>query len=181
PPPRVSGTTHRFVSPMGPGSTGFLVIRQAQPTADNIVVSAQLDTNIRFVEFLALACEDETNPEFGSDEIFTRITIDGNTSRAPAAGEIEYDCDDTIDSENWAGTFGSASISFVDSIGLRIVEGDDATPNDPSRFQFLPPLGPNEQAREAKHRSQALRWDFESGKYFLTYILRMRTNEPVKP
>lgn len=181
PPPLVSGTTHRFVSPMGPGSTGFLVIRQAQPTADNIVVSAQLDTNIRFVEFLALACEDETNPEFGSDEIFTRITIDGNTSRAPAAGEIEYDCDDTIDSENWAGTFGSASISFVDSIGLRIVEGDDATPNDPSRFQFLPPLGPNEQAREAKHRSQALRWDFESGKYFLTYILRMRTNEPVKP
>ncbi len=181
PPPLVSGTTHRFVSPMGPGSTGFLVIRQAQATAENIVVSAQMDTNIRFVEFQALACEDETNPEFGSDEIFTDVTIDGAISRFPAAGEIEYDCDDNIDSENWSGVFGLAAISFVDSVGVRLIEGDDATPNDSSRFQPLPPLGPNETVREALTKEKAMRWQFEGGKYYLTYVLRMRRNEPVKP
>ena len=166
---------------MGPGSTGFLVIRQAQATAENIVVSAQMDTNIRFVEFQELACEDETNPEFGSDEIFTDVTIDGTISRAPTAGEIEYDCDDNIDPENWAGTFGTESISFADSVGVTIIEEDDPGANDPSRFQPLPPLGPNETMREALTKEKAMRWQFEGGKYYLTYILRMRRNEPVKP
>ncbi len=87
---------------MGDGSSGYLVIEQAAPTGDNVKVTALMDTNIRSLDVFNLICEDETNPELGSDDIYTTFTVDGVTSRAPSSGEVEFDCDEPRDEKSWA-------------------------------------------------------------------------------
>ena len=36
----------------------------------------RMETTVRNLELKALICEDETNPELGSDDIYTQLTID---------------------------------------------------------------------------------------------------------
>lgn len=87
PPEQVLGTNRVLVGPMGPGSTGYLLIRQGAPTANDVTVSASMQTSLRILEIEALVCDDETNPEFGSDDIFTQVTIDGMTKRFPSGAK----------------------------------------------------------------------------------------------
>ena len=179
PPEQVMGQSRVFAGQMGPGSTGYLVIRQASATANDVPVSASLETNIRFLEAHALVCEDETNPEAGSDDIFTQVTIDGVSKRFPAAGEIEFDCDNSNDTKDWQAHFGPSTVTFVNGVGVRVMEEDDGNPNDPSRFNVVPPLPLG--ATFFNGTATPLKWSFEDGEYRLNYTLRMRRNEPVKP
>lgn len=172
------GGRRTFESPMGEGSTGFVVIRQAAPTAVDVPVTARMDTSLRLLDVLNLICIDETNPEFGSDDIFTVFTADGIDTRAPAAGEVEFDCDEPADDKAWAPWLGKPTIAFVGSAGLRVIEGDDTSPNDATRFQEVPALGPDEMVRNG--REKPLEWSFEDGEYQFTYMLRKRANAPVK-
>jgi len=172
------GGTRSFAGPMGEGSSGFLVITQAAPGAADVPVKARMDTSIRLLDVLNLICIDETNPEFGSDDIFTRFTVDGIDTRAPAAGEIEFDCDDSADEKGWAVWVGKPTIAFVEDAAVRVVEEDDASANDPSRLRQVPALGPDEMVLDG--RDKPLEWSFEDGEYRFTYMLRKRANAPVK-
>jgi len=179
PPEQVLGTSRVLVGPMGPGSTGYLMIQQASPTANDVPVSASMQTSLRILELEALVCADETNPEFGSDDIFTQVTIDGVTKRFPAGGEVEFDCDNSQDAKSWQASFGPPVVTFVNQVGMRVIEEDDSNPNDPSRFNLVPALPAGQTVLDGK--KQPLKWHFEDGSYFLNYVLRMRKNEPVKP
>ena len=78
----------------------------------------------------------------------------------------------------WQAHFGPPNLAFVSLAGVRVVEADDSSPNDPSRFRDVPLLGPGVTVFDGL--KSPLRWNFEGGKYLLPYTLRMRLNEPVK-
>ncbi len=179
PPPAVQvGQRRGYISKMGDGSGGYLVIEQAAPTGDNVTVSALMDTSLRLLDVFNLLCEDETNPEFGSDDIYTTFTVDGMTTRTPSSGEVEFDCDEPQDEKPWAPFVGKPTIVFVEQVGIRVVEEDDASANDPSRFNLVPALGVNDMVLDGlKH---PLVWKFEDGEYRFTFMLRKRPNKPVK-
>ncbi len=179
PPPAVQvGQRRGYISKMGDGSGGYLVIEQAAPTGDNVTVSALMDTSLRLLDVFNLLCEDETNPEFGSDDIYTTFTVDGMTTRTPSSGEVEFDCDEPRDEKPWAPFVGKPTIVFVEQVGIRVVEEDDASANDPSRFNLVPALGVNDMVLDGlKH---PLVWKFEDGEYRFTFMLRKRPNKPVK-
>ena len=173
-----AGQSRSYVSKMGDGSSGYLVIEQAAPTNDNVTVSALMDTSLRLLDVFNLICEDETNPEFGSDDIYTTITVDGVTTRAPSSGEIEFDCDEPRDEKSWAPYVGKPTITFVESVGIRVIEEDDTSANDPSRFNLVPALGVNDMMLDGL--KNPLVWKFEDGEYRFTFKLRKRPNTPVK-
>jgi hypothetical protein len=172
------GARRVFSGQMGDGSTGYLVIRQAAAGAADVPVTAHMDTSLRVLEVLNLTCIDETNPEFGSDDIFTEFTVDGILRRAPAAGEVEFDCDEPSDEKPWALAAGGPLVTFVDKVGVTIQEADDISEDDPSRFELVPALGADEMVRDG--RDHPLEWRFEDGTYRFSYILRKRENGPVK-
>jgi len=178
PGPAEDGTRRVFSSQMGDGSTGYLVIAQDGPTASDVPVSALLDTSLRLLDVHNLICIDETNPEFGSDDIFTEFTVDGVTTRAPSGGEVEFDCDDSADEKGWAGQVGKPTLTFVDQAGVKVLEEDDSSPDDPSRLQLVPALGATEMIWDG--RDKPLWWKFEDGEYRFTFVLRKRPNAPVK-
>jgi hypothetical protein len=179
PPIEESGTSRKFTDKMGPGSTGYVVIRQASAGAGDVSVWAFMETTVRNLELKALICEDETNPELGSDDIYTELTIDSMNKRYPLGGTLEYDCDDSAAQKNWPGDFGfPARLTFVEHAGMKLVEDDDSSPDDPSRFNNFPDLTPGVTVIDGM--MTPLIWRFEGGKYRLNYELRLRKNEPVK-
>ena len=127
---------------------------------------------------LNLICEDETNPEFGSDDIFTEFLVDGITTRHPGSGEIEFDCDEPRDEKAWAPYVGKPTITFVNDVGVRVLEEDDVEPDDPSRLQMIPTLGPVNMFIDG--RASPLQWNFEDGEYRFSFFLRKRENKPVE-
>ena len=164
-----------YSGPVGNGGKGFLVIRQASRAAAATPVKAVLDTNLRFISFGQLICFDETNPELGSDEIFSRIRVDGSTKRVPGSGYAEFDCNNNQDSANWGGLLGGPQTKvFVDGVSAQLFEEDDVSANDDARRLEVPNLSNGEGSRHDK-----LRWTFEDGDYRLFYELRRRPNEPV--
>ncbi len=178
PAPLEDGQRRVFASQMGDGSEGFLKIAQAAPTGSDVKVSATMDTSFRLLDIVNLICIDETNPEFGSDDIYTVFTVDGISTRAPSGGEVEFDCDEPRDEKNWVGAVGKPTINFVDKVGVKVLEEDDSSPNDPSRFQLVPSLGVNDMVWDG--RKSPLWWKFEDGEYRFSFVLRKRPNAPVK-
>lgn len=61
---------------------------------------------------------------------------------------------------------------------MKLVEDDDSSPDDPSRFNNFPDLTPGVTVIDGM--MTPLIWRFEGGKYRLNYELRLRKNEPVK-
>jgi hypothetical protein len=179
PPPLVkNGTTYTAEGPMGAGATGYLVIRQTAQSPFDITVAAAMETTVRNLELKALICEDETNPEFGSDDIYTQLTLDGVTTRYPLGGELEYDCDDSAAQKNWPGDFGyPSSVTFAGQARMKVVEADSSK-DDPSLVGTFPDLAPGVAVIDGFTRP--LLWRFDGGRYRLNYELRLRRNEPVK-
>jgi hypothetical protein len=173
-----SGDKRIFKSEMGDGSEGYLVIAQGAGTGNDVRVRALMDTSIRLLDIFNLTCIDETNPEFGSDDIFTTFDVDGVVRRAPSSGDVEFDCDEPRDEKNWVGALGTPTLTFVDKVGVRVIEDDDSSPNDPSRFNLVPALGVNQTKLDG--RDEPLDWRFEDGHYRMTFMLRKRPNAPVK-
>lgn len=177
PPIAISGSSRIVSDAMGNGTRGYLVIHQAAAGNQPVRVRASMQTTVRNLEIKALICEDETNPEFGSDDIFTQLSIDSRTIRFPASGEVEFDCDDSADQKDWATRFGSPNLTFVDHAGLKVFEQDDTSPDDPSHVRDFPDLPAGASSIDGVRTP--LIWNFEGGRYRLNYELTMRKNEPV--
>jgi hypothetical protein len=109
-----------------------------------------------------LVCKDETNPEFGEDEIELKINIDG--TGWVARGSASFDCNDQALARNWDSKLGV--IRFLDSVQFRTVETDD-NPDDvapvdtetakPLTTQFLEP------------EPHKIWWKWSGGEYELHY------------
>lgn len=168
------GTKVTFQGKAGDGSTGYLVIKQSSRGVQPTRVKASLATNMRFLTVRNLVCIDETNPELGSDDIFSVFKIDGDTLRAPHTGSIEFDCDNTADTKAWATWVGTKTLKFVDKVSVKLLEDDDLSPNDKAHVHEVPDLRKGETYVENRH----LAWHFEGGEYRFFYDLRMRPNEP---
>ncbi|MEI9889110.1 MAG: hypothetical protein WDN08_21915 [Rhizomicrobium sp.] len=170
-----AGAVTTFAGKAGDKAQGFLVIAQSQGAAAPTAVSASFDTNLRLFEMANLTCIDETNPEIGSDDIYTEFDVDGQIKRAPKSGDVEFDCDDATDPHAWPPQFGGPTISFSDHLKIRVEEGD-ATSND-DRSAWFPPvsLAPG----QPELMGQNLQWSFDGGKYQLDYNLRRRANGTV--
>jgi hypothetical protein len=159
----------------GDGASGYLVMKQGQPGPQAITVTGLYDTDLRELIVGQLVCRDETNPETGSDEIYSRFAIDGTQRRVPSAGYMEFDCDEPQDSKTWGPQLGQPSIAFVDSLRVKVLEEDDVSADDDSRWREVEPLASGDTARDGW-----LEWHFDDGHYRMRYELRRRPNQPVE-
>lgn len=167
--------TRRFEGQAPAGAKGYLVIKQSQAGASPRTVTAKLDSNIRYLRIGNLICTDETNPESGSDDIFTRVTIDGDPRRAPSSGYVEFDCDNHNDPEQWGPRIGVNPIVYTQGVSFGIAEDDDTSADDSSRRKAIPAL----KATESDRMEGKLEWRFDDGAYRLKYDLMRRLNGPV--
>jgi endonuclease/exonuclease/phosphatase family metal-dependent hydrolase len=159
----------------GDGAGGYLLLKQAAPGPQGANIVAHFETSLRLLEFKNLICANETDPQTGSDDMYTRFFIDGVMHRYPSNGYVEFDCDNTRHSQNWAHWVGRSTIVYVDEIKIRLSELDDASADDQSREFKLPALGELESRREG-----VLTWKFSGGKYEFPFTVRKRANKPVK-
>jgi hypothetical protein len=179
PPIAISDRSRIVSDAMASGAHGYLVIHQAEAGDLDVRVSAFMQTTVRNLELKALICEDETNPELGSDDIFTLLTLDNQTRRFPPAGEREYDCDDSADHKDWGAFFGPPSVlTFVNDAEMKVIEDDGPLPNDPSHLQKFPDLPAGASAIDGVRTP--LIWNFDGGRYRLNYELSMRLNQTVR-
>lgn len=168
---KASGTnTDTYEGKVADGGKGFLVIKQSSAAAQSTIVTGKLDSNIRFLDVGNLICLNETNPETGSDDIFTRVNVDGTKWRAPATDFIEFDCDSHADTEAWANRVGYARIAFLDEFAMQIFEDDDVSANDSSNKKVAPAL----TSSELQRMDDKLIWNFDGGKYRFNYNLYRR-------
>lgn len=165
----------RWKGAAGTGASGYVRIRQGRPGPAPRTVTARLDPSIRFLNIFELVCEDETNPELGSDDIYSILTIDGVQRWAPAVGQREFDCDEPRDQHDWGAEVGLGTIAFADKVQIRLYEQDSPTSDDllvtrellaPAAGQMVRANGPAE-------------WKFHGGHYRLHYETRRRENVPV--
>ena len=130
-----------------------------------------MDTNIRFLDVLNLICEDETNPEFGSDDIFTEV--DGRRHHV-ALSRLAARSNSTATSRatRRPGRRLSESRRSPSSTtsAFAVLEEDDVSPNDPSRLQMIPALGPQDMFVDG--RANPLQWNFEDGEYRFSFMLQ---------
>jgi hypothetical protein len=169
--------THPFVvsftGPVNDSGHGYLLVKQSTPAPIPTPVTALLKTDIRFFEFSHLTCEDETNPEAGSDDIYTQFVVDGQSRRGPGSGYVEFDCNDNEDPEDWRKILGLDHFAYTKSLIIRIREEDDSSGDDASKRFDLSPLGQDQSERKG-----IVEWTFDDGKYRLDYRLVRRRNEP---
>jgi endonuclease/exonuclease/phosphatase family metal-dependent hydrolase len=159
----------------GHGAGGYLLLKQAAPGPQGANLVAHFETSLRLLLFKNLICANETDPQAGSDDVYTRFFIDGVMHRYPGNGYVEFDCDSTRHSQNWAKLVGRDTIVYVDNLRIRLSELDDASADDQSREFKLPTLSELESVREG-----VLTWKFSGGKYEFPFTVRKRANKPVK-
>jgi hypothetical protein len=167
------GDDQTFAGPMGDGSSGYLVIKQSMADVSDTVVTARMESDFKALTLFQLVCEDETNPEFGSDEIFTTLTLDGVANRLPPSGYVEFDCDSPRDPKNW-GWNGNPRY-YVGPATIRLVEDDDLSPSDPSSLRTLPVPVPGPHGTR-----EWFNWHFDGGFYRLEFEVLWQENKPVE-
>jgi hypothetical protein len=170
-----SGTTHVATLKADDGSTGYLHIRQESALQGPTSLSVRYDSNLRYLDVGSLVCYDETNPETGSDDIFTRFRIDGANRRAPTSGYVEFDCNESRHSRAWGPVLGMSQVRYLDEVSIRLIEEDDASANDQSNRFAIPDLAPGVVASGDRY----LEWKFDGGHYRFNYRLALRRNAPV--
>lgn len=165
-----------YTGKIGDGGKGYVLIKQSSRAPNTTNLKVAFDTDLRFIRIGNLTCIDETNPELGSDDIFTRVDIDGDVRRAPNSGYVEFDCDDNQDAKNWATRIGgSATKAFLGKFAMRVIEEDDVSPNDNASLRTVSALADGEIER----KGAILEWSFEDGEYQFDYDLMRRLNAPV--
>lgn len=159
----------------GSGSKGYLRIRQETPDpSQERTIRVAYASNLRFLTVGSLVCRDETNPELGSDDMFTRFTIDDEVRRAPAAGDKSFDCNNSSDTEDWSQILGEKELRYVDRLGVQLVEADDTSANDTSNRFFVDDVPPKRSGYDGK-----IKWNFSEGRYEFQFRLDRYRNEPV--
>lgn len=165
-----------YTGKIGGGGKGYVLIRQSSRATTPTPVKVAFDTNLKFITIKDLTCNDETNPELGSDDIFTRVDIDGTIKRAPSSGEVEFDCDDNRDPKDWLPRIGGARTkAYLSRFAMRLLEADTTSEDDDSMVKEVPDLPPGTNER----MNGLLEWSFDDGKYEFNYDLRRRPNAPV--
>jgi len=177
PGPFVDGVRTSFAGPMSEGSTGYLVIEQAGPTPGDVRVVAGMDTSLRYLTPFDVICRDETNPEFGSDEIFVQLKLDGIQLRNPPGGDREFDCDEPQHSRPWSQFSATPTFRFTQNAAAQVVEAD-VDPDDTAPFAGFHVLGENETFFDGT--KAPLTWSFDGGNYRMGYFVEKRLNQPVK-
>lgn len=177
PGPFVDGVRTSFVGPMSEGATGYLVIEQAGGTPNDVRVVAGMDTSLRYLTPFDVVCRDETNPEFGSDDIYVNLKLDGVLIRSPLSGDLSFDCDEPQHSRPWSNFSGVGTYRFTQSAAAQVVEADVAD-DDTAPYAGFPALPQDQNFVDGT--KVPLTWTFGGGNYRMGYFLEKRLNEPVK-
>lgn len=157
------------------GSTGYLRIRQSQPDPDSERrIGVDYTSNLRHLTVNSLVCRDETNPELGSDDMYTRFHIDGSVRRAPPAASVAFDCNNSADTEDWSVMVGERVLRYIDRLGVQLREEDDVSDDDTSNRFYVQDVPAGRSGYDGK-----LKWGFSDGRYEFQYRLDRYPNEPV--
>lgn len=160
----------------GSGSDGYLRIRQSVPApGQERRITVDYSSNLRFLTVGALVCRDETNPELGSDDMFTRFHVDGAGRRAPGAGTVSFDCNDSADTEDWAAMVGDKELRYLKRLGVQLLEGDDTSADDASNRFYVEDVPSGRSGYDGM-----LKWGFSDGRYEFHYRLDRYPNRPVE-
>ncbi len=167
-----AGNTQTYKVRATQGSKGYLRIWQTapRPGSASTDITATYDSNLRYLRIGQLICRDETDPHSGSDDIFTRLRIDGKNRRVPSSDYVEFNCDAHNDPADWGRYFPNDEVRYLDGVSIRIIEDDDASANDEANRVSIPALGAGKLEREDAH----LEWAFDGGRYWLMYDLYRR-------
>ncbi len=177
PGPLPDGVRTSFIGPMSEGATGYLLIEQASATPNDVRVAAGMDTSLRYLTPFDVVCRDETNPEFGSDDIYANLKLDGVLIRSPLSGDLAFDCDEPQHSRPWSNFSGVGTYRFTQSAAAQVVEAD-VDPDDTAPYAGFPALPEDQNFVDGT--KAPLTWSFDGGNYRMGYFLEKRLNEPVK-
>lgn len=135
----------------------------------SLAVTVGWQTNLVLVGALfpsstVLVCDDETNPEWGVDEIRMRARVDGAWRDA---GFSTFDCDDNAHHRGWGGQLGV--IRALDSVGIRVLEEDAflSGGDDESGVGAVDLIPMDSVVRAVEHHR--LNWSFSGGDYHLAF------------
>jgi len=169
----------------------------------NLTIFHGMKTGLGRSQPMYLICHDETNPEFGSDEIRLKVTIDDGVEPIwfPSFGYAEYDCDDSAMKMSLEDSR-LGSIRFVSTLKFELFE--DRESDDRNPFRIITPLPPNwpgtrlaepvageinfckdykdedfGRALICRHNTEWVR--FRDGHYQLKFNLSRRLNQSIAP
>jgi hypothetical protein len=143
-----------------------VLIRIGRPNVgQNLSLKAGWQTNLSLVGALQpsgakLICEDETNPEVGSDEIRMRINADGTWRDGGAA---DFDCNDSDHPRGWSGKIGVVRV--LDQALVRIVEEDDFLAGGDDLSNAAGVDLPAMESEITQTEQHTLHWTFSDGEY----------------
>lgn len=157
------------------GSEGYFHVRQSAPhPSQERKVGIEYTSNLRFLTVGSLVCRDETNPETGSDDMYTRFHVDGTVRRAPPVGDVSFDCNNSSDTEDWSIPLGDRELRFLDSVAVQLLELDDTSADDTSHRFTIEDVPAGRSGYDGK-----LKWNFSDGRYEFQYRLDRYPNKPV--
>jgi hypothetical protein len=111
-----------------------------------------------------LVCDDETNPEVGSDEIRMRVKVDGTWRNG---GLASFDCNNNQHVRPWGNKIGV--VRALSSVGIRLLEEDDflAGADDDAGTAAVNLLSIDSEITQAQ--SHNLAWSFSDGDYHFKF------------
>ncbi len=135
----------------------------------NLAVTVGWQTDLVLVGALIpsateLVCDDETNPEWGVDEIRMRTRVDGAWRDA---GFSTFDCDDNAHHRGWGAQLGV--IRALEGVGIRVLEEDAflSGGDDESGVAEVNLIPMDRVVRAVEHHR--LNWSFSGGEYHLAF------------
>jgi len=135
----------------------------------NLTIKAGWQTDLVLVGALVpsgatLVCDDETNPEIGSDEIRMRIKVDGTFRDG---GFAEFDCNNNQHSVPWSNQIGV--IRALSSVAIRLLEEDDflAGGDDDAGAAAVNLIAMDSEVSQAQDHQ--VHWSFSDGDYHFTF------------
>jgi hypothetical protein len=160
------------------GSKIYLLVSRDDPTFTTERVAVKWTTNLtvfhsRLVDGrpvpsaipLTLICDNETDPEWGVDEIIMKVWVDGIRVLEVFAGEFEKGSEISVEN-----LIPSSGYRYLDNVLVQLFEQDHVSADDPSKgMRFLPLDGHREIGHREMPYDKSDKLEFEGGEYFLNY------------
>ena len=150
----------------------FLIRVTRAHMTDSLQLLAGWQTNLSLLGGVAvgavpteLVCSDETNPEWGSDEIALEVNVDGMGWQQ--RGSRDFDCNEKDEHWPWDAELGV--IRFLESVEMRLVEADDGD-DDVSPVKTLTLAKDIDLVAQPERRDERM-FEWDGGEYHFNFFL----------